>query len=123
MDGAGTLTVFTRIILPMCTPILATVGIFSAREPVELFPGHPDLHDRFEALLAAYLLYTYINQASALANAAKANSANVAALASAATPTSIRMTVSVIVVLPIMFTYPFFQRFFVKGMMLGAVKG
>lgn len=30
MDGAGTLTVFTRIILPMCTPILATVGIFSA---------------------------------------------------------------------------------------------
>lgn len=70
-----------------------------------------------------YLLYTYINQASALANAAKANSANVAALASAATPTSIRMTVSVIVVLPIMFTYPFFQRFFVKGMMLGAVKG
>ena len=53
----------------------------------------------------------------------KANAANVSALASAATPTSIRMTVSVIVVLPIMFTYPFFQRFFVKGMMLGAVKG
>ena len=37
--------------------------------------------------------------------------------------TSIRMTVSVSWWLPIMFTYPFFQRFFVKGMMLGAVKG
>lgn len=47
MDGAGTLTVFTRIILPMCTPILATVGIFSAVNQWELFPGHPDLHDRF----------------------------------------------------------------------------
>ena len=119
MDGAGTLTVFTRIILPMCTPILATVGIFSA---VNQWNSFQDMTDS-KLYSLQYVLYTYINQASALANAAKANSANVAALASAATPTSIRMTVSVIVVLPIMFTYPFFQRFFVKGMMLGAVKG
>ena len=120
MDGAGTLTVFTRIILPMCTPILATVGIFSAVNQWNSFQIYMTDSKLYSL---QYLLYTYINQASALANAAKANSANVAALASAATPTSIRMTVSVIVVLPIMFTYPFFQRFFVKGMMLGAVKG
>ncbi len=120
MDGAGTLTVFTRIILPMCTPILATVGIFSA---VNQWNSFQDTLIYMTDSKLYSLQYTYINQASALANAAKANSANVAALASAATPTSIRMTVSVIVVLPIMFTYPFFQRFFVKGMMLGAVKG
>ena len=73
-----------------------------------------------------YLLYTYINQANALAASVKASAGtamNVAALATQQTPTSIRMTVSVIVVLPILFVYPFFQRFFVKGMMLGAVKG
>ncbi|WP_367367992.1 hypothetical protein [Schleiferilactobacillus harbinensis] len=46
-----------------------------------------------------------------------------AALATQQTPTSIRMTVSIIVVLPIMFIYPLFQRYFVKGMFLGAVKG
>ena len=119
MDGAGTLTVFTRIILPMCTPILATVGIFSAVNQWNSFQDTLIYMTDSKLYSLQYLLYTYINQASALANAAKANSANVAALASAA----IRMTVSVIVVLPIMFTYPFFQRFFVKGMMLGAVKG
>ena len=123
MDGAGTLTVFTRIILPMCTPILATVGIFSAVNQWNSFQDTLIYMTDSKLYSLQYLLYTYINQASALANAAKASSANVAALASAATPTSIRMTVSVIVVLPIMFTYPFFQRFFVKGMMLGAVKG
>ena len=123
VDGAGTLTVFYKIVLPMCTPILATVGIFSAVNQWNSFQDTLIYMTDSKLYSLQYLLYTYINQASALANSVKANAANVRALASAATPTSIRMTVSVIVVLPIMFTYPFFQRFFVKGMMLGAVKG
>lgn len=123
VDGAGTLTVFCKIVLPMCTPILATVGIFSAVNQWNSFQDTLIYMTDSKLYSLQYLLYTYINQASALANSVKANAANVSALASAATPTSIRMTVSVIVVLPIMFTYPFFQRFFVKGMMLGAVKG
>lgn len=123
VDGAGTLTVFYKIVLPMCTPILATVGIFSAVNQWNSFQDTLIYMTDSKLYSLQYLLYTYINQTSALANSVKANAANVSALASAATPTSIRMTVSVIVVLPIMFTYPFFQRFFVKGMMLGAVKG
>ena len=39
------------------------------------------------------------------------------------TPTSIKMTVSMIVVLPILLVYPYFQKYFVKGIMIGAVKG
>ncbi|MCR2021549.1 carbohydrate ABC transporter permease, partial [Blautia pseudococcoides] len=50
-------------------------------------------------------------------------SAIAGSLATQQTPTSIRMTVSVIVVLPILFVYPVFQRFFVKGIMIGSVKG
>jgi ABC-type glycerol-3-phosphate transport system permease component len=46
-----------------------------------------------------------------------------ASLAHAATATSIRMTVTVVVVFPIMCVYPFFQKFFTKGIMIGAVKG
>ena len=73
-----------------------------------------------------YLLYTYINQASSLAAMVKNNAGtamNMAAIATQQTPTSIRMTVSVIVVLPILFVYLMFQRFFVKGIMIGSVKG
>ena len=52
-----------------------------------------------------------------------ADAALAASLAHAQTATSIRMTVSVIVVLPIICVYPIFQRYFTKGIMIGAVKG
>lgn len=126
MDGAGTMTVFGKIILPMCTPILATVAIFSAVGQWNSFQDTLIYMTDSKLYSLQYLLYTYINQANALAASVKASAGtamNVAALATQQTPTSIRMTVSVIVVLPILFVYPFFQRFFVKGMMLGAVKG
>lgn len=123
VDGAGTMTVFWKIVLPMCTPILATVAIFSAVNQWNSFQDTLIYMTDSKLWSLQYLLYTYINQASSIANSVKANAANAALLATAATPTAIRMTVSVIVVLPIMFVYPFFQRFFVKGMMLGAVKG
>ena len=126
MDGANTLTVFGRIVLPMCTPILATVAIFSAVGQWNSFQDTLIYMTDTKLQSLQYLLYTYINQASAIASSVKASGGavtNAAMLATAATPTSIRMTVAVIVVLPILFVYPFFQRFFVKGMMLGAVKG
>lgn len=126
MDGAGTFTVFGKIVLPMCTPILATVAIFSAVGQWNSFQDTLIYMTNMKLQSLQYLLYTYINQASALANSVKQSGGaitNAAAMATAQTPTSIRMTVAVIVVLPILFVYPFFQRFFVKGMMLGAVKG
>lgn len=66
MDGAGTLTVFTRIILPMCTPILATVGIFSAVNQWNSFQDTLIYMTDSKLYSLQYLLYTYINQASAL---------------------------------------------------------
>ena len=126
MDGAGTLTIFWKIVLPMMAPILATVGIFSAVGQWNSFQDTLIYMTDSKLYSLQYVLYTYINQANALAASVRASAGsamNVAALATQQTPTSIRMTVSVIVVLPILFVYPFFQRFFVKGMMLGAVKG
>lgn len=126
VDGAGVLKVFWRIILPTCTPILATVAIFAAVAQWNSFQDTL-IYITDQALYSLqYLLYTYINQASSLASMVKSNSGttlNMAALATQQTPTSIRMTVSVIVVLPILFIYPMFQRFFVKGIMIGSVKG
>ena len=58
MDGAGTLTVFTRIILPMCTPILATVGIFSAVNQWNSFQDTLIYMTDSKLYSLQYLLYT-----------------------------------------------------------------
>lgn len=126
IDGAGILKIFYKIILPACTPILATVAIFAAVAQWNSFQDTLIYITDQKLYSLQYLLYTYINQASSLAAMVKNNvggSLNMAALATQQTPTSIRMTVSVIVVLPILFIYPMFQRFFVKGIMIGSVKG
>ncbi|MDN4483901.1 carbohydrate ABC transporter permease [Demequina lignilytica] len=126
VDGASLLQVFFKIYLPNMTPILATVAIFSAVTQWNSFQDTLIYITDQSLYTLQYLLYMFINQASSLAQAAQNAGGNLGQIASAATtqtPTSIRMTVSVIVVLPIIFIYPLFQRFFVKGIMLGAVKG
>lgn len=126
LDGAGIIQVFFRVILPNCTPILATVAIFSAVGQWNSFQDTLIYITDQSLYSLQYLLYTYINQANSLAQMVKNSTGSLSNIVSAATtqtPTSIRMTVSIIVVLPIMFIYPLFQKYFVKGIMLGAVKG
>ena len=126
IDGAGIFTIFGKIILPTAKPILATVAIFSAVGQWNSFQDTLLYMTDQKLYSLQYLLYTYINQASSLAAMVRNNGTgaiNAMTLATQQTPTSIRMTVSVIVVLPILFVYPVFQRFFVKGIMIGSVKG
>ncbi len=126
IDGAGFFRIFYKIILPTCTPILATVAIFAAVAQWNSFQDTLLYITDQKLWSLQYLLYTYINQANSLATLVKNSTGtamNMAALATTQTPTSIRMTVSVVVVLPILFIYPLFQRFFVKGIMIGSVKG
>ncbi|WP_124066038.1 carbohydrate ABC transporter permease [Clostridium sp. E02] len=126
IDGAGIIMIFLKIILPACTPILATVAIFAA---VNQWNSYQDtlIYITDQKLYSLqYLLYTYINQANSLAAMVKNSSGTALSstvMATRETGTSIRMTVSVMVVLPILCIYPMFQRFFVKGIMIGAVKG
>jgi ABC-type glycerol-3-phosphate transport system permease component len=70
-----------------------------------------------------FTLFQYLNQASSLKSLVNSSSSTAVNLAQMQTETSIRMTVTIIVVAPILFIYPIFQRFFVKGIMIGAVKG
>lgn len=126
IDGASTLQVFRKIILPLTTPILATISIFSAVGQWNSFQDSM-IYMTDKALYSLqYTVYMYINQANSLATMVKNSSisdSSVINLATQQTPTSIRMTVTVIVVLPILFVYPLFQKHFVKGMMIGAIKG
>lgn len=125
IDGAGILTIFWKIILPTSKPILATIAIWAAVGQWNSFQDTLIYITDQSLYSLQYLLYTYLNQASSLATLVK-NTGNVSAVANLATqqtPTSIRMTISVIVVLPILFIYPMFQKSFVKGIMIGSVKG
>ena len=126
IDGAGTLTVFFRIIIPVIKPILATVAIFAAVAQWNSFQDTLLLVTDNKLYTLQFILYQYINQASSLSALvnSSSNSANLAAsLATMQTATSIRMTVTIVVVTPIILVYPFFQRYFTKGIMIGAVKG
>ena len=126
IDGAGTMTVFAKVILPTCKPIMATITIWSAVGQWNSFQDTLIYITDQKLYSLQYLLYTYLNQASSLATMVQQSGGNVSAVANLATqqtPTSIRMTISVIVVLPILFVYPIFQKSFVKGIMIGSVKG
>lgn len=126
LDGCGTLRTFVSIVFPVIKPIVATVAIFSAVGQWNSFQDTLLLVSDTKLYTLQFTLYQYINQASSL-KALVNNTANTtslaASLAHAATATSIRMTVTIVVVFPILLVYPIFQRYFVKGIMIGAVKG
>lgn len=123
IDGANFLVIFWKIILPICKPILATIMIFAAVGQWNSFQDTLLYVTDRKLYTLQYLLQQFINQASSLASLVSTmGTANIASAATKQTPTSIRITVAVIVVLPILFIYPIFQKHFVKGIMIGSVK-
>lgn len=124
IDSAGYWVRFSRIVLPLCLPILATVTVFTAVGQWNSFQDTLFLMTDRNLYTLQFLLYRYINESNALATVLKNTGGNVNInLSLVQTPTSVRMTVTMIVVAPILLVYPFFQRYFVGGIMIGAVKG
>jgi len=125
IDGAGTLRIFHMIMLPLIKPILATVAIFAAVGQWNQFMDTVLFITEQDLWTLQFVLFNYLSQAGFLARLVQAGMGNidVASLVNMQTPTSVRMTVTIVVTLPILFVYPFFQKYFVKGMMIGAVKG
>lgn len=125
LDGAGYVVKFTKIIIPLCKPIIATIAIFSAVGQWNSFTDTLFLMTDSKLYSLQFMLYQYLNEASSLADTLKQMQQNGMEVSTAnlLTPTSIKMTVSMVVVIPILCVYPFFQKFFVNGIMIGAVKG
>jgi multiple sugar transport system permease protein/putative aldouronate transport system permease protein len=123
IDGAGTMTIFMKIILPMCLPILATIIIFTAvGQWNSWFDNHLYAFQNKNLMTMQYMLYRYLNEAERIMKEIKDSTINVEASA-LLTPRNIRMTITMVTVIPIIFVYPFLQRYFVKGIVIGAVKG
>jgi len=127
LDGAGFVTIFVKIILPLSKPIIATISVYTAVGQWNSWIDNYILVHTKSLKTLQLLLYEYLNKATSLASQMK-NIANTAGVASAeaafkVTPDSVRMTMIVITIIPIMLVYPFAQKYFTKGIMIGAVKG
>lgn len=121
MDGAGYFKVFSKIIWPLSKPILATIAIFGAVghwnsfiDSLILMQGSQELYT------LQHRLYIYLTEVSSLDAWLQSSPG---AIAEALNQKVIKYTISMVSVIPILFVYPFMQRYFEKGIMLGAVKG
>jgi putative aldouronate transport system permease protein len=111
--------------MPLSTPIVATLAVFSAVGQWNSFTDTLFLMTDQKYFSLQYMLYQYLNESNALADSLRNAAANGSQinLSTLLTPTSVKMTISMVVVIPILLVYPFLQRYFVNGIMLGAVKG
>jgi putative aldouronate transport system permease protein len=124
MDGANEVIVFWRIIIPLSGPILATIGLFVAVgqwnswQDTLFFTNKPEL----ETL--QYILMKVLRQAEAATITRQARmSLSRLQRTISITPESVKMAITIVSTFPILCVYPFIQKYFVKGMMIGAVKG
>ncbi|WP_261302064.1 carbohydrate ABC transporter permease [Paenibacillus andongensis] len=122
IDGAGELKTFSSIVLPLSIPILATVGLFQTiMYWNDWMNGMIYITDpKFYSI--QNLLNRILQDAQFLASGQFDNSS--ANTASQSLPTTtVKMAIAVIGVIPILIAYPFFQKYFIKGITIGAVKG
>lgn len=119
IDGAGYMTIYWKIVLPLGKPILVTIGLFT---------GLSYWNDWTNGLYYIYksnmfsiqtLLNRMIQDIQALAAQSTANSGSLMQIPQV----SIRMAIAFVAILPILVVYPFLQKYFASGIMLGAVKG
>jgi putative aldouronate transport system permease protein len=122
LDGANYFTIFFRLIIPMSKPTFAALALFGAvgqwsdwyagmfliKNP-KLIP----LQTLLQKMLNQLDLTTKINEVGGFADQA----------IRAVTPNAVRLSVVVITVTPIIMIYPFLQKYFVQGIMIGSVKG
>ncbi len=123
IDGASPFTSFMRIIFPLSKPIVATISIYAAvGQWNSWFDNHIYTFNNKSLTTLQYMLYKYLNESERVLQQIKSSNVNVD-VSSLITPMGVRMTITVITLIPIMLVYPFLQRYFIKGLLIGAVKG
>lgn len=115
VDGANDFIIWGRIILPLCKPVLATVGLFVA---VGQWNAFMDTYLYAKELpTLQYVLYQIMETATIKVDPHAAEQ-----MKNAVSPLSVHMAITIVATVPILLVYPFLQKYFVGGMTVGAVK-
>ncbi|GIQ68894.1 carbohydrate ABC transporter permease [Xylanibacillus composti] len=125
MDGAGEFTTFVRIVLPLTVPALATISLFAAvyqwNSWFDVFLFNSSNINL--STLQYELVKILQNSNSAVTSRTAADAFANASTDNFVSPLAVRATMTIVASLPIMMVYPFLQKYFVKGMTVGGVKG
>jgi len=118
IDGASTMRVFFKIILPLSAPIMATIALFNGVSHWNdwFAPAYYITNEKLITLPA------FLMRIMSLASAQQEMQKHVQSAAMSTTPESIRYATLIVAIAPITLIYPFIQKYFVKGMMVGSIK-
>lgn len=121
LDGANDFTIYYRVILPLCKPVLATISLFLAvGQWNSWFDTYLYNGTKQQWTTLQYELMKVLQSTQQGGNMTNAN--DLATQLAHVSPDSIKMAITIVVTIPILVVYPFLQRYFVGGMTLGAVK-
>ncbi len=118
IDGAGEMFIYRKVVLPLSAPILATVGLMVGLGYWNDWTNGLYYINDVNLYSLQILLNSIINNISAIATIGSSTSLSQSEMPG----TGIRMAMAVIGVIPVMVLYPFFQKYFIKGIAIGGVK-
>ncbi|WP_211748440.1 carbohydrate ABC transporter permease [Paenibacillus sp. Marseille-Q4541] len=120
IDGANDWSIFLRVVLPVSLPVIATISLFhGVYQWNDYFTGMIYINNTDLQPIQTYL-YRVVAQSSSNQMVAAVQGSGVT---KTVTSQSIKLATMVVTTLPIVFVYPFLQKYFVKGMMIGSIKG
>ena len=119
IDGAGDFTIFLKLIWPLSKPVIATIGLFTALTYWNDWYNSMLFINSDHLYSLQYQLYKLLNDAKVLRQLAS----EAGIVVDTVPIESMKMALTVVVTGPIVLLYPFVQRYFIKGLTLGAVKG
>ncbi|CAM4051631.1 carbohydrate ABC transporter permease [Lederbergia lenta] len=122
MDGANDFTIFYRVILPLCKPVLATIALFVAVGQWNSWFDNYLYNSMNESLTTLQYELMKILENTQMGSVDANQMGNQEQLAKQVSPDSIKMAITMVTVIPIIVVYPFLQKYFIQGMTLGAVK-
>jgi ABC-type glycerol-3-phosphate transport system permease component len=119
IDGAGDFTIFIRLIFPMMKPALATIGLFLALSYWNEWYNSMLYIPNLDYKPLQYYLYKIVNETAALRQSLAGSVVTIAALPT----TTLKMATAALATGPIILLYPFVQKYFISGIVVGSVKG